>query len=702
MIDSSQAPNPTFDLAETAQRLEQLRREVAKIIVGQTSVVEQILTALIARGHCLLIGVPGLAKTIMARTLADALAMQFARVQFTPDLMPSDITGTTILDQHPETGQRSFRFNAGPLFANVVLADEINRTPPKTQAALLEAMQEHRVTTGTETRDLPDPFFVIATQNPLEQEGTYPLPEAQLDRFMFAVSVTYPTHAEENRIVASTTRPQQIQLEKILSVEDVLTMQNLVRRLPTPPEIVRYCVDLARATRPTDSTAPDFIKQHVDSGAGPRAGQYLVLAAKSRAVLSGRLSPDLDDVRAAAPGVLRHRLFTNFTALSQNITSDDLVQQLLDTLRHEPSDQPIVYPQPTSESAIRDDISLESVQEQDKVELIRRAKAIVEAIHSEVRKTIIGQRDVVDFVLAALLAGGHCLLVGVPGLAKTTLVKTIADVLELEFKRVQFTPDLMPSDITGTDIIEIDQTTGQRDFRFMPGPIFTNLLLADEINRTPPKTQAALLEAMQERAVTAGSKTYPLAPPFLVLATQNPLEQEGTYPLPEAQLDRFMFEIRLDYPAASEEPIIVDRTTSESNIQPMKVVGGPQILLLQQVIRRVPVSRHVLTYATTLVRATRPQTRGRPDAIKQYVHCGASPRAGQFLILGAKARAVMDGRLNVSIADVRTVALPVLCHRIFTNFAADAEGVTPIDLVRMLIKKVPEPKIKDEQAMMGE
>jgi MoxR-like ATPase len=260
----------------------------------------------------------------------------------------------------------------------------------------------------------------------------------------------------------------------------------------------------------------------------------------------------------------------------------------------------------------------------------------------------------------------------------------------------------MPSDITGTDILEIDEPSRQRRFRFIPGPIFTNLLLADEINRTPPKTQAALLEAMQELAVTVGGTTYPLTPPFFVLATQNPLEQEGTYPLPEAQLDRFMYNIWLDYPQAGEELAIVDSTTGRSAGKPRKVIGAAEILRLQEVVRQVPISRHVLTYVTTLVRATRPETHGTagaPEMVGKYVHCGAGPRACQFLVLGAKARAVMHGRPNVSINDVRAVAVPVLRHRIFTNFTADAEGVTPMALVQELLKLVPEPRIDQEQAL---
>jgi len=684
-----------IDLKAVSESFAHLRAEVGKVIVGQQAVIEQMLIALLARGHCLLIGVPGLAKTLMAKVLAETLDMDFKRVQFTPDLMPSDITGTTVLEQDQQNDRKSFRFLPGPLFTNILLADEINRTPPKTQAALLEAMQERHVSFGGQRRELPDPFLVLATQNPLEQEGTYPLPEAQLDRFMFSLAVTYTTHAEENRIVVVTTQPKAVRPKKVLDLEQILAMQNFLREMPSPPEIIRYSVALARASRPEDITSPEFIKQYVDCGAGPRAGQYLTLAAKSRAAMMGRPTPNIGDVRAAAIPVLRHRMFTNFTALSENITSDQLIGKLLKTVPDSGQDRPIIYDIPVPEGPA----GVELADDADPVKLIRQMRIVTERIRAEVQQTIIGQHEVVDLVLAALLAGGHCLLVGVPGLAKTTLVHTMADVLDLDFKRVQFTPDLMPSDITGTDVMETNGATGKRQFRFIPGPVFTNMLLADEINRTPPKTQAALLEAMQELAVTAGGTTYPMEPPFFVLATQNPLEQEGTYPLPEAQLDRFMFDIHLDYPSAQNEAIIVERTTGAAGHRPGKVIGAKEIVRLQRLVRKVPISPHVLTYVTTLVRLSRPETKGCPEAVSKYVHCGASPRAAQYLVLGAKARAVMRGRVNVSISDVRAVAIPVMRHRIFTNFLADAEGVTPISLIEALLRDLPEPRIRQEKRL---
>jgi MoxR-like ATPase len=298
----------------------------------------------------------------------------------------------------------------------------------------------------------------------------------------------------------------------------------------------------------------------------------------------------------------------------------------------------------------------------------------------------VGQSDVIEQLLIALFSGGHCLLVGVPGLAKTLLISTVAEALDLKFSRIQFTPDLMPSDITGTDILEEDHATGKRAFRFLKGPIFGNIILADEINRTPPKTQAALLQAMQEKKVTAGGETFTLDLPFFVLATQNPIEQEGTYPLPEAQLDRFMFNISVDYPSEAEELEIVESTTSRGLGQPTVVLHADDIMQVQDLVKTVPVDQHVLKYAIRLVRAT------RDDSVKQvqdYVSWGAGPRAGQNLILGAKVRAVMDGRPIPSVDDVKSIAAPVLRHRIVTNFNADADGVTADDIIGMLLEGVP-------------
>jgi len=326
---------------------------------------------------------------------------------------------------------------------------------------------------------------------------------------------------------------------------------------------------------------------------------------------------------------------------------------------------------------------------------IREMAQIYPLIESEFGKIIIGQREVLEQLLVAIAANGHCLMVGLPGLAKTLMVRTLARILRLQFKRIQFTPDLMPSDIIGTDVLEVNETTGQKTFRFIKGPIFTNMLLADEINRTPPKTQSALLEAMQERQVTVANHVFPLPPPFFVLATQNPLEQEGTYPLPEAQLDRFMFNIIVDYPAADEEEIIVSSTTGRQADDVEQVLTADDLLRLQETVRELPVSKHVIKYATRLVRATRPKDESAPQFIRDYVYCGAGPRAAQFLILGAKARAVIHGRLNVSCDDVRALAPPVLRHRIFTNFSADSEGITPDDLVKQLLAAVPEPDQKD-------
>jgi len=286
-------------------------------------------------------------------------------------------------------------------------------------------------------------------------------------------------------------------------------------------------------------------------------------------------------------------------------------------------------------------------------------------------------------------------MIGLPGLAKTLMVSTLSNILRLQFKRIQFTPDLMPSDIIGTDVLEINETTNQKTFRFIKGPIFANLLLADEINRTPPKTQAALLEAMQERQVTVANHVFPLPPPFFVLATQNPLEQEGTYPLPEAQLDRFMFNIMVDYPTEDEEEQIVEATTIKQSVDLKQVLSAQDLIGIQNYVRELPVSRHVLKYATRLVRSTRPKCESAPQFIQDNVFCGAGPRAAQFLVLGAKARSVLHGRLNVSCEDVKALALPVLRHRIFTNFTADSEGIGPDDLVQQLLVAVPEPDPSD-------
>ena len=303
----------------------------------------------------------------------------------------------------------------------------------------------------------------------------------------------------------------------------------------------------------------------------------------------------------------------------------------------------------------------------------------------ELEKRIVGQREVVDALLVALFARGHCLFVGVPGLAKTLLISTVADVLDLSFNRIQFTPDLMPSDITGTDVLEEDHTTGRRTFRFVRGPLFANLLLADEINRTPPKTQAALLQAMQEYRVTAGGETYPLELPFLVFATRNPIEQEGTYPLPEAQLDRFMFYVPVGYPSAADEMQIVRSTTVAVRPALHRVLSPHKIRDLQDLVLRVPAADHVIKYAVDLVRRTRPGDPSAPDVVKENVSWGAGPRASQYLILGAKSRAILDGRMAASEEDVRALAKFVLVHRVITNFRAESEGVTSAQIVDRLL-----------------
>ena len=308
-------------------------KEIGKVIIGQDKVIELLLISLLSSGHSLLIGVPGLAKTLLISTLANALNLKFSRIQFTPDLMPSDITGTEIIEEDHTTGKRQFKFVKGPVFGNIVLADEINRTPPKTQAALLQAMQEHEVTAAGNTYKLDEPFFVLATQNPIEQEGTYPLPEAQLDRFMFNIMVDYPSGAEEQEIVKSTTAVPDYQLSKVLSPEEIIAFQQLVRRVPVSDHLIEYAVNLVRATRPSDDSAPDFIKNWVNWGAGPRASQYLILAAKTKAILDGRPTPGAEDVRFAAYPVMRHRIVTSFNAEADGIDTNEIIRRILETVK---------------------------------------------------------------------------------------------------------------------------------------------------------------------------------------------------------------------------------------------------------------------------------------------------------------------------------------------------------------------------------
>jgi MoxR-like ATPase len=324
-------------------------------------------------------------------------------------------------------------------------------------------------------------------------------------------------------------------------------------------------------------------------------------------------------------------------------------------------------------------------------EAVRRVAQARELLLKEVHKVIIGQDEMIEQMIICIFARGHCLTIGVPGLAKTLTVSTLARAMHLKFSRIQFTPDLMPSDITGTEIIDIDSTTGKRNFRFVQGPVFANIVLADEINRTPPKTQAALLQAMQEYEVTVGGKTYPLEQPFFVMATQNPIEQEGTYPLPEAQLDRFMLSINITYPTRSEERDIVMATTQivKQEIQP--VLTGRDILWIQQLVRQVPVAQHMVDYAVDIVRATRPKDPPSPDFVKNWLAWGAGPRAAQNIVLTAKARAILHGRFAVTADDIRAMVFPVLRHRIFTNFNADAEGVDVDQIIEKILEVVPEP-----------
>jgi MoxR-like ATPase len=331
-----QKSNNTDDVAlleRLAAATGHLREEVARTIVGQDEVVGNLMIALLCRGHCLLVGVPGLAKTLMISTLSRLLDCSFSRIQFTPDLMPSDILGTEVIEEDTTTGRRSFRFVPGPVFAQIILADEINRTPPKTQAALLEAMQEHSVTVQGDTMPLKEPFFVLATQNPIEQEGTYPLPEAQLDRFMFNLWIDYPDRDDEIEIVRRTTGGASPAVETVLDADELVALQDLVRRIPAADDVVEYAVELVRRTRPDDTSAPQYIRDWVKWGAGPRASQYLILGAKARAALDGRFAPETDDVRAVAMNVLRHRLVTTFAAEADGIRAADIVEKLIGDMR---------------------------------------------------------------------------------------------------------------------------------------------------------------------------------------------------------------------------------------------------------------------------------------------------------------------------------------------------------------------------------
>ena len=333
MLTGAQSGTEYSDDVQLLERLtatrERLEVQIARRIVGQSEIVEKLLVALLAGGHALVVGVPGLAKTTLIAALSEALDLQFHRIQFTPDLMPSDITGTEVLEEDPESGRRVFRFVPGPVFANVILADEINRTPPKTQAALLQAMQENEVTVGNETFGLDQPFFVLATQNPIEHEGTYPLPEAQLDRFMFELRMTYPSFEEETKVAARATAGNAEPLETVIDGRQLLEFQALVRRVPAPPSVVEAAVRLVRSTRPDNPDAPAFVRDMVAWGAGPRASQYLVLGARSRAALQGRAAPDFDDLRAIAPDVLRHRVVPGFEAEAAGRSADDLVEELI-------------------------------------------------------------------------------------------------------------------------------------------------------------------------------------------------------------------------------------------------------------------------------------------------------------------------------------------------------------------------------------
>ena len=320
--------NDKNKIAEISAAIKTIRTELKKVIIGQDDIIEQLLVSLFAKGHCLLIGVPGLAKTLLIRTLAQTMDLKFNRIQFTPDLMPGDISGTEVIEDNISTGQKVFRFVAGPIFANVVLADEINRTPPKTQSALLQAMEEHEVTAAGNTYALEEPFFVLATQNPIEQEGTYPLPEAQLDRFMFNIWLDYPSKEEEMQIVRMTTTDYNPKVDKILTAAKIIEFQELIRRVPVSDNVLEFAVDLVRSTRPNANTS-EYVRKYISYGAGPRASQYLIRGAKARAAVSGRFTPDIDDIKAVAVPVLRHRIVSNFNAEAENISTTDIINTII-------------------------------------------------------------------------------------------------------------------------------------------------------------------------------------------------------------------------------------------------------------------------------------------------------------------------------------------------------------------------------------
>lgn len=328
MSEFSSDSNDVQLVEQLNKKVTEIKSEIAKVIIGQDDIINQLIISLLSRGHCLLVGVPGLAKTLLIKTLSEVMDLKFSRIQFTPDLMPSDITGTEILEEDLATKKRNFRFISGPIFANIILADEINRTPPKTQAALLEAMQEHKVTAAGQTYQLPEPFFVLATQNPIEQEGTYPLPEAQLDRFMFNLWLEYPSVEEEIKVVQTTTSEYKPILNKVVTSDELIIFQDLVRKVPVAPNVIQFAVKVSNMTRPINGNSPKYVKDWVTWGAGPRASQYLVMAAKTRAIIQGRFTPNIDDIKASMLPVLRHRIITNFSAEAEGISSIDVIKRV--------------------------------------------------------------------------------------------------------------------------------------------------------------------------------------------------------------------------------------------------------------------------------------------------------------------------------------------------------------------------------------
>ena len=545
----------TIDIRELNERIERqsafvtnLTTGMDQVIVGQKHLVESLLIGLLSDGHVLLEGVPGLAKTLAIKTLASLIDAQYSRIQFTPDLLPADVIGTMVYSQKDET----FQVKKGPVFANFVLADEINRAPAKVQSALLEAMQERQVTIGNETFGLPKPFLVLATQNPIEQEGTYPLPEAQVDRFMLKVVIDYPKQEEEKLIIRQNINGEKFNVKPILKADEIIEARKVVRQVYLDEKIEKYIVDIVFATRYPEKYDLKELKDMIGFGGSPRASINLALAARSYAFIKRRGYVIPEDVRAVAHDVLRHRIGLTYEAEASNMTSDET-------------------------------------------------------------------------------------------------------------------------------------------FQVKKGPVFANFVLADEINRAPAKVQSALLEAMQERQVTIGNETFGLPKPFLVLATQNPIEQEGTYPLPEAQVDRFMLKVVIDYPKQEEEKLIIRQNINGEKFNVKPILKADEIIEARKVVRQVYLDEKIEKYIVDIVFATRYPEKYDLKELKDMIGFGGSPRASINLALAARSYAFIKRRGYVIPEDVRAVAHDVLRHRIGLTYEAEASNMTSDEIVSKILNKVEVP-----------